>query len=242
MKGRTLILLLLAAGASALRAQTYEVLHDFGPLFGPEPSNPTGHLTLGPDGNFYGVSFFGGDDTNCPLGCGTVFRLDSSGDVTTIHEFAGGEDGQFPSGDLLLASDGNFYGVTSGDGDLVSCAATCGAVYRIDTNGDFAVLHNFETTEGFGPNPPLIEPQPGDLWGTTIAGPVSGCQEDYSCGTVFRMHFDGGLQTMHAFSFEEGHHHWGLSCSPRTATSTAPPRPAARSRPQASSRSRRTGI
>ena len=96
MKGLTLILLLLAAGMSALQAQTYDVLHDFGPLFGPEPSNPIGHLTLGPDGNFYGVSVFGGDATNCPLGCGTVFRLDSSGDVTTIHEFVGGDLGEFP--------------------------------------------------------------------------------------------------------------------------------------------------
>jgi uncharacterized repeat protein (TIGR03803 family) len=197
---------LVFAASPAVRAQTYDVIHDFGPLFGPEPASPIGHLTLGPDGNFYGVSFFGGDVTNCPLGCGTVFRLDSSGDVTTIHEFAGGEDGQFPSGDLLLASDGNFYGVTSGDGDLVSCDATCGSVYRIDTNGNFAVIHTFETTEGFGPNEALIEPQPGDLWGTTIVGPVSACLEDYSCGTVFRMHFDGGIQTMHTFSFDEGHH------------------------------------
>jgi len=202
-------LVILFAGAAALSAQTYEVIHDFGPLFDPVPANPIGQLTLGPDGNFYGVSLFGGDATNCPLGCGTVFRLEFSGDVTTIHEFAGGEDGQFPSGALLLASDGNFYGVTSGDGDFVSCPATCGTIYRIDTSGDFAILHHFAITEGFGPNAPLIEPQPGDIWGTTIAGPVGACEEDYSCGTIFRMHFDGGLLTMHTFSNDEGHHPMG---------------------------------
>ena len=138
-----------------------------------------------------------------------MFRLDSAGDVTTIHEFAGGDLGEFPVGDLLLASDGNFYGVTGSDGNLGGCADFCGAIYRVDTNGNFAVLHNFETTEGFGPNPGLIEPLSGDLWGTTIAGPVPGCGEDgedYSCGTVFRMRFDGDLVTMHAFTFEEPHH------------------------------------
>jgi len=200
--------IVISAGP-VLLAQTVEVIDDFGPLFGPEPANPAGRLTLGPDGNFYGASFFGGDDTNCPLGCGTVFRVDSSGDVTTIHDFFGGDEGQFPSGDLLLASDGNFYGVTTGDGDFVSCPATCGAVYRIDTDGNFTIIHNFDTTGGFGPNSPLIEPLPGELWGTTIVGPVGGCQEDFSCGTVFRMHFDGGTETMHEFTFEEGHHPLG---------------------------------
>ena len=197
---------LVVGGVRVVSGQTYEVIHDFGPLFDPEPASPIGRLTLGPDGNFYGVSLFGGDATNCALGCGTVFRLESDGGVTTIHEFAGGADGQFPTGDLLLASDGNFYGVTSGDGDFVSCAATCGAVYRIDTDGNFAVIHNFDTTEGFGPSTSLIEPLPGELWGTTVAGPAGGCQKDYSCGTVFRMHFDGGTHTMHAFTLDEGHH------------------------------------
>ena len=208
MSRRAVLLLSLLAGATPLRAQTYEDIHDFEPA--PHSARvPYGHLTLGPDGNFYGVSLFGGDDTNCPLGCGTVFRLESSGDVTTIHEFAGGDLGQHPGGDLLLASDGNFYGTTGGDGDFVSCPGTCGTVYRIETNGNFAVIHHFDTAGGFGPNDALIEPQPGVLWGTTIVGPASGCAEDYSCGTVFRMDFAGALQTMHTFTFEEGHHPLG---------------------------------
>ena len=205
MKGRAVLVLILLTGVPTLRAQTYEDIYDFEHA-PPSPRTPYGHLTLGPDGNFYGVSLFGGDETNCPLGCGTVFRVDSSGDATTIHEFAGGDLGQHPGGDLLLASDGNFYGTTGGDGDFVGCPGTCGTVYRIETNGNFAVLHNFDTAGGFGPNDALIEPEPGALWGTTIVGPASGCARDYSCGTVFRINFAGSLQTMHTFTFEEGHH------------------------------------
>ncbi len=196
-------LLLLARGASASSAQTYQDIHDFEPLL-PAPSAPYGRLVLGPDGKFYGVTFNGGDGTNCPGGCGTVFRMDTAGAVETVHEFAGGDDGEHPYGDLLLASDGNFYGVTAGDGSSTSvCVSHCGTVYRIETNGDFAVLHVFHTADGFGPADGLIEPQPGDLWGTTIVGGDPACIEDDSCGTVFRLHFDGGFETMHAFTFDE---------------------------------------
>ncbi len=200
---RFLVTALALACGPALQAQTYEDISDLGPAL-PAPRIPFGRPVLGPDGNFYGVTLSGGDDTNCPGGCGTVFRMDATGTVTTVHEFSGGDEGEHPYGDLLLASDGKFYGVTAGDGSSTSvCVSHCGTVYRIETNGNFGVLHVFQTADGFGPADGLIEPAPGDLWGTTIVGGEPACVQDDSCGTVFRLHFDGGFQTMHAFAFDE---------------------------------------
>jgi uncharacterized repeat protein (TIGR03803 family) len=189
------------AVSPATLAQTHEVVHDFEAAL-PAGALPLGPLTLGLDGRFYGVTTRGGGGAGCPAGCGTIFRLDGSGTVTTIHEFAGGDEA-YPAGPLLLASDGNFYGVIPGDGSPESCLTFCGAVYRIDTDGNYAVIHNFGNDDGFGVNLALVEPQPGDIWGTTIAGPVPGCADGDSCGTVFRLHFDGGLETMHTFAFDE---------------------------------------
>ena len=58
------ILLAATAGFASgptIRGQTYEDIHDF--EHGPpshSPRSPDGHLKLGPDGNFYGVSVGGG--------------------------------------------------------------------------------------------------------------------------------------------------------------------------------------
>jgi hypothetical protein len=41
---------------------------------------------------------------------GTVFRMTPGGKVTTLHSFGGGADGALPSGGLVRATDGNFYG------------------------------------------------------------------------------------------------------------------------------------
>ena len=46
-------------------------------------------------------------------GYGTVFQLASNGTVTASAVF-GGTNGAYPSGGLVLANDGNFYGTTTG--------------------------------------------------------------------------------------------------------------------------------
>jgi uncharacterized repeat protein (TIGR03803 family) len=75
-------------------------------------SDPTAGLTLATKGNFYGsTTGAGGTNTN-----GTIFEITSAGTLTTLHSFAGGADGAFPTGALLQATDGNLYGTTAGDG------------------------------------------------------------------------------------------------------------------------------
>jgi uncharacterized repeat protein (TIGR03803 family) len=80
---------------------------------------PSGGLTLGRDGNLYGVAQFGGSTSvNGEEGFGTIFRITPKGGLTTIYNFTGGADGGDPAGGLTLASNGDFYGTNFGGSSL----------------------------------------------------------------------------------------------------------------------------
>lgn len=88
---------------------TYIDLHDFGCSCGtPDGSEPVGPLTLGSDGNFYGLTIFGGTVNN-----GTMFKMTPGGVVTPLHSFTVAEGGG-PAGGVVQGTDGRFYGMTSG--------------------------------------------------------------------------------------------------------------------------------
>ena len=71
-------------------------------------------LAQGGDGNFYGATFGGGG----PDG-GTIFKISAQGTLTTLHTFCVDFypfcGGRYPLG-LVQGTDGNFYGMTVGDG------------------------------------------------------------------------------------------------------------------------------
>jgi uncharacterized repeat protein (TIGR03803 family) len=82
-----------------------------------EGNRPYAGLVQATDGNFYGTTSEGGADGTCdpPYGCGTVFKITSAGELTTLHTF-NGTDGAYPFGALLQATDGTFYGTTPDGG------------------------------------------------------------------------------------------------------------------------------
>ena len=84
----------------------------------------------GSDGNFYGTTEGGGTS-----GCGNVFKISTSGALTSLYSFTDGNDGANPSAGLVQGSDGNFYGTTSQGGTNNS-----GTVFKISANG---ALHQF---------------------------------------------------------------------------------------------------
>ena len=101
---------------------------------GADGASPLGGLVLANDGNLYGTTDFAGVGSG-----GTAFRIDTSGNLTTLHQFEDYGDGFNPVANLIQASDGNLYGVTeSGGGN-----GTYGTVYRMDLNGNETVIHAF---------------------------------------------------------------------------------------------------
>ncbi len=72
------------------------------------------------EGNLYGTTVVGGDLT-CGRGffgpgCGTVFKLDISGNETVLYSFKDTPDGALPFAGLLKDKAGNLYGTTFNGG------------------------------------------------------------------------------------------------------------------------------
>src|SRR5258708_24731648 len=130
----------------------------------------TGPLVQGTDGNLDGETTFGGSIGNSycgSIGCGTIFKITPQGKLTTLYSFCSSSpctDGAGPSGGLVLATDGNFYGVTSGGG-----VHNFGTVFRITPAGKLTTLHNFDNTDGWvAQGTGLIQAANGNFYGTTF--------------------------------------------------------------------------
>ncbi len=80
---------------------------------------PVGGLTLGSDGNLYGVTQWGGAHN-----FGTIFRVTRSGILTTLHSFEMMEG--WASSGLTQATNGTFYGGMGGGG-----RTCCGSIYSL---------------------------------------------------------------------------------------------------------------
>src|SRR5439155_18375379 len=117
-------------------------------------------------GSFYRAT--GGDAAS---DCGTVFKMDAAGTVTTLHSFSG-SDGGGPGG-LIQASDGSFYGMTGYGGASEGCQSGCGTVFKMDATGRLTTLHSFSGGDGSLPNG-LIQACDGGLYGTTAGGGTAG--------------------------------------------------------------------
>jgi uncharacterized repeat protein (TIGR03803 family) len=180
------VLILWAMGATALPAQTLTTLVNFN---GTDGNQPNVSLVQGIDGNLYGTTTLGGTD-----GDGTVFKMTPTGTLATLHGFTGGNDGRFPYAGLLLGTDGNFYGTTSGGGANLFY----GTVFKITSGGMLTTLHSFDSTDGSEPLAGLVQAANGSFYGTTASG---GANHD---GTVFKITPEGALTTLYNFGGTDG--------------------------------------
>ena len=88
-------------------------------------ANPWGGVVLDTTGNLYGTTNHAGGSCYC----GTVFKLDTEGNLKVLHTFAG-TDGQYPEAPLRI-SNGAVYGVTSGGGTLSDGTAGTGVIFQV---------------------------------------------------------------------------------------------------------------
>jgi uncharacterized repeat protein (TIGR03803 family) len=149
------------------------MLHSFNSFLG-EGAVPTAGLVRGSDGNFYGTTVSGGAHY-----LGTVFKIDGTGNLTTLHSFSGSpSEGAGPFAGLVQGSDGNFYGTTAAGG-----AHYQGTLFRITPAGALTVLHSFSgpPSEGAVPFAGLVQGTDGNFYGTTALGGAN------SEGTVFKL-------------------------------------------------------
>ena len=173
----------------------FQVLHHFsattadtttGLLENADGATPLAGLVDGGDGFFYGATAQGGTDGN-----GVVFAIPADGSTfTVLHSFTGA-DGSRPAAELMVASSGKLYGVTSSGGVNSEGATTAlGTIFSIDRAGtNFSRLYSFDGKHGSLPSSRLLETASGVFVG--IATGTGNC----SYGTVFRYSLAGDTVT-----------------------------------------------
>jgi uncharacterized repeat protein (TIGR03803 family) len=163
---------------------TLTTLHSFSG--GAAGNRPEAGLIQGADGNLYGTTAEGGTGSSCSDGCGTVFKITTSGTLTTLHSFDT-VDGSYPSSPVIQATDRNFYGTTNTGGASTACVYGCGTVFEMTTAGTVTTLHSFDSTDGASPAAGLVQAPTGTFYGTTSGGGVSHACDYGACGTAFSL-------------------------------------------------------
>lgn len=171
------------------------VLHTF---IGVDGIWPGAGLIRDSAGNLYGTTVEGGtaEGGTCKHGCGTVFKVDSTGKETVLYAFTGGTDGRNPEAGLVRDAAGNLYGTTSTGGNQ-SCRSYqhgCGVVFKVDKDGKETVLHAFMDADGDDPVGSLIRDKAGNLYGVARDGGA------YDDGVVFKVDPAGKLTVLHSFA------------------------------------------
>jgi uncharacterized repeat protein (TIGR03803 family) len=158
------------------------VLHTFSPQAtngqNADGAAPVAPLTQAPDGGFYGTTPNGG-----AYACGTVFRITSAGDFSTLLSFNFFTNGDSSFAPLLL-HDGVFFGTT---GNFFEGGGT---IFEITTNGAATLLYAFsqpdansDNSDGAAIETGLTLGRDGNLYGAASEGGLNGA------GTIFSLSF-----------------------------------------------------
>src|SRR5271157_3024211 len=206
-----LVAAVLATRSAQAQTYTYSVLYTF--TGSPDGAYPiAGYLVRDAQGNLYGTTWLGGVPCNqTGGGCGTVFKVDTTGEETVLYSFTGtGGDGAEPlelgGPNLVRDAQGNLYGTTRSGGDLAYYGIGAGTVFKVDTSGKETVLYGFTGTGGDGATPyaGLVLDAQGNLYGTTSAGGDLACEIPAGCGTVFKLDTSGKETVLYTFTGGDG--------------------------------------
>jgi uncharacterized repeat protein (TIGR03803 family) len=183
------VVILFTATASAIPAQTFTLLHTFK---GSNGTTPAAALVQGTNGDFYGTAGTGGSE-----GDGTIFKLSSTGELTTLYSFCSQSncsDGDGLSVPLIQAANGNFYGTTGYGG--AGLYGGGGTVFEVTPHGTLTTLYSFcsqpNCADGATPSS-LLQATNGNFYGTTVSG------GGFNGGTFFEITPAGTFKTVYSF-------------------------------------------
>lgn len=198
-------------------------------------------MTLGKDGNLYGVTTYGG-----LYGNGLIFSMTLAGTLTRLHSFGAFHfnqpipyaqqtdltnlNGANPQSALIQATDGNFYGVAPWGGPQGS-----GTIFKVTPAGDLSrvadygggYLYRIKNNTSQGPaisfnsaieTVTITQGTDGNFYGTTsgkAADPQLEPKTDF--GTIFRLTTAGVKTTLHTFTMPDvkGHNDDGAAPAAR---------------------------
>ena len=151
-------------------------------------------------GNLYGAtgsSFMTGNT-------GTIFKIDTAGNLTTLFTFPGGATGTSPRWRLLRSASGIMHGVTQFGGNTATCAVAslgCGVVWKLDATEKETVLHTFGKQAGDGEEPSggLVNVA-GSYYGATFYGGTTNSTCTVGCGVVYRVNDSGKYAVLYRFT------------------------------------------
>jgi uncharacterized repeat protein (TIGR03803 family) len=189
---------------------TLTTLHNFcTESFCDDGGVPVGTLVEATNGKLYGMTQSGGRFFG-----GVVYAITTAGRLSTVYAFgtkAHYGDGLNPSGNLIQATDGNFYGTTYRGGAYSNCGHEepgCGTVFKVTPEGKLTTLYSFcpqvNCVDGRAPDGGLVQATDGNFYGTTVTGGAN----DY--GTIFEITPEGALTTLHSFDSTDGLYPYGL--------------------------------
>ncbi|MFC5863503.1 choice-of-anchor tandem repeat GloVer-containing protein [Acidicapsa dinghuensis] len=207
---------LLLVAAIAVHAQTgetpadtpptYSVLYTFtggADGYAPIGANP---LAIDREGNVYGTTEAGGNFVEtclpsgicepvggafCPLGCGTVFKVNREGRESVEYAFTGVAGEQYPQSNVIRDEEGNLYGNITN------------VIYKIRPSGRETDLYQFTGNgDGGPPSGALISDREGNLYGVSSTGGQNECPyyNPSTCGVVFKIDPRGHETVLYAFT------------------------------------------
>jgi len=192
-----LLVALTGIATERVHAQTFTTIHTFDGSDGAYPAAP---LIQATDGSLYGTAQAGG-----ARGDGTVFKITTSGTLTTVYSFceqpSGNSyclDGVSPAAPVIQATNGKFYGFTDNGGANCETNQSCGTVFALTPNGELTTLYSFCSSgacaNGEFTGATLIQAANGEFYGTTSNGGANGD------GSVFKITPEGVLTTDYSFN------------------------------------------
>jgi uncharacterized repeat protein (TIGR03803 family) len=153
------------------------------------PNGSAINLTAGSDGNIYGTTPLG--SLAGGTGGGTVFKLTTNGQFTTLAAFNESNSviGFSPAAALVEDTNGNFYGTAQQGG-----TNSLGTIFQLTPQNVLSNVYSFAgTNDGANPSTPLTDAGDGGFYGIGNGG-------DYGLGNVFRLSPDGAFANLYSFS------------------------------------------